>query len=212
MPDQSYKFLVYVMNYQDTNNSTESSNTRSHHLLEDVFLVILILLTMLGIYISDVSSFDESGTADIDGYLYWMIMIFVFAISAMLISMVQSKHRMIDFKHILIEQSLHWFGAILALFGVLLLVHAGSLSHESATLVFLLVLSLATYLDGIRIGWRFGLIGNYLGLAAVVMAYSDNFMWVLYLIAISMIIAVFFVDRKRNQKKKLEQVEVSSEQ
>ncbi|MCH9698080.1 MAG: hypothetical protein K0U68_08260 [Gammaproteobacteria bacterium] len=199
------------MNDQDTINSTESSNTRSHHLLEDVFLVILILLTMLGIYISDIASFDQFGTADIDGYLYWMIMIFVFAISAMLISLVQSKHKMIDFKHILVEQSLHWFGAILALFGVLLLVHAGSLSHESAALVFLLVLSLATYLDGIRIGWRFGLIGNYLGLAAVILAYSDNAMWILYLIAIAMIIAVFFVDRKRKLSKPLDQAEAPTE-
>lgn len=199
------------MNDQDTNNSTESTNTGSHHLLEDVFLVILILLTMLGIYISDIATFDEFGTADIDGYLYWMIMIFVFAISAMLISLVQSKHRMTDFKHILVEQSLHWFGAILALFGVLLLVHAGSLTHESAALVFLMVLSLATYLDGIRIGWRFGLIGNYLGLAAVIMAYSDNAMWILYLIAILIMIAVFFVDRKRSLNKKIEPAETGSE-
>lgn len=211
MPDQSFKFLVNVMNDQDTINTTESPGTRSHHLLEDVFLVILILLSMLGIYISDVASFNDLGSADIDGYLYWMIMIFVFAISAMLISLVQSKHKMVDFKHILIEQSLHWFGAILALFGVLLLVHAGSLSHESATLVFLLVLSLATYLDGIRIGWRFGLIGNYLGLAAVIMAYSDNVMWILYLIAILMIAAVFFVDRKRKLSKPEEQVEAPTE-
>ena len=63
--------------------------------------------------------------------------------------------------------------------------------------MFLLILSLATYLDGIRIGWRFGLIGNYLGLAAVVMAYADHSMWILYFTGVLIIAVVFFVDRKR---------------
>ncbi|HFD11770.1 MAG TPA: hypothetical protein ENJ32_04800 [Crenotrichaceae bacterium] len=163
---------------------------KRQHLLEDLLLLVLILLTMLGIYISDVAM------ADIDGYLYWMVMIIVFAISAMLINIIQSKHKVSSIKEILVEQSLHWLGAILALFGVLLLVHAEALTHDSAALVFLIVLSLATYLDGIRIGWRFGLIGNYLGLAAVVMAYVDNPMWILYVIAFLTIAGVFFFDRK----------------
>lgn len=182
------------MNNQETNQSVPVLPRRRQHLLEDVLLVFLILLTMVGIYISNIV------TADIDGYLYWMVMIIVFAISAMLISIVQSKHTGTPVKKIVIEQSLHWLGAILALFGVLLLVHARSLTHDSAGLIFLLVLSLATYIDGIRIGWRFGLIGNYLGLAAVVMAYSDKSMWILYATAVFMIIAVFYVDRKRTTR------------
>ncbi len=179
------------MNNQHSNQSAELPVKQRQHLIEDVLLLILIIFTMVGIYISDIAA------ADIDGYLYWMVMIVVFAISAMLISFVQSKHKGSFFRKIIIEQSLHWFGAILALFGTLLLVHAESLTHDSAALVFLLILSLATYLDGIRIGWRFGLIGNYLGLAAVIMAYIDNSMWILYIIAIIIIITVFFVDRKR---------------
>ncbi len=182
------------MNNQEKNQSNQTRPKRRKHLLEDLLLVVLILLTMTGIYISNIA------TADIDGYLYWMVMIVVFAISAMLISIVQSKHTGTVAKNIIKEQSLHWLGAILALFGVLLLVHSGSLTHDSAGLIFLLVLSLATYLDGIRIGWRFGLIGNYLGLAAVVMAYSDKSMWILYATAVLIIVAVFYVDRKRTTR------------
>jgi hypothetical protein len=181
------------MNNQQPNQSSSLPTKRSH-LLEDIILVILILLTMVGIYISHIA------TGDIDGYLYWMIMIVVFALSAMFISISQSKREGESVKKIVIEQSLHWLGAILALFGVLLIVQAGSLTHDSAALVFLLVLSLATYLDGIRIGWRFGLIGNYLGLAAVVMAYLENSMWILYISAVIIIAAVFFVDRKRSAR------------
>ncbi|MCH9697670.1 MAG: hypothetical protein K0U68_06170 [Gammaproteobacteria bacterium] len=184
------------MSSQESNQSVKLPVKKGrHHLLEDFILFVLIVFTMLGIYISDIA------TADIDGYLYWMVMIFVFAISGIIISLAQSKLKALDVKEILIEQSLHWFGAILALFGVLLLVHANTLSHDSAALVFLLVLSLATYLDGIRIGWRFGLIGNYLGLAAVVMAYIENSMWILYVTAVLIIVVIFFIDRNRNPNK-----------
>lgn len=179
------------MSNQETNQSDQLPSKRQQHLLEDFILVVLILFTMVGIYISNIAA------ADIDGYLYWMVMIFIFALSAMLISIVQSKRKGSIIKKILIEQSLHWIGAILALFGVLLIVHSGSLTHYSAGLMFLLILSLATYLDGIRIGWRFGLIGNYLGLAAVVMAYADHSMWILYIIGVLIIVAVYFVDKKR---------------
>ncbi len=179
------------MSNQEANQSIQMPSKRQQHLLEDLILVVLILFTMLGIYISNIAA------ADIDGYLYWMVMIFVFAISAMLISIVQSKRQGSIIKKILIEQSLHWIGAILALFGVLLIVHSGSLTHYSASLMFLLILSLATYLDGIRIGWRFGLIGNYLGLAAVVMAYADHSIWILYFAAVLIVSIVFYVDRKR---------------
>ncbi|MEE9411534.1 MAG: hypothetical protein V3V22_00635 [Methylococcales bacterium] len=179
------------MNSQKANQSVQLPSKQNQHLLEDFILVVLIIFTMVGIYISNIAA------ADIDGYLYWMVMIFVFALSAMLISIVQSKQRGSFIKEILIEQSLHWIGAILALFGVLLIVHAGSLTHYSAGLMFLLILSLATYLDGIRIGWRFGLIGNYLGLAAVVMAYSSHSMWILYFTAMLIVAIVFYMDRKR---------------
>jgi len=176
------------MNNQEANQPAQ----KRRHILEDLVLLVLILLTMIGIYISEVA------TANIDGYLYWMIMTIVFAISAMLINAIQSRQKGISVKNILVEQSLHWFGTFLALGGVLLLVEAESLSHDNAALVYLLILSLSAFLDGIRIGWRFSLIGNYLGLAAVIMAFVDNPMWILYLIAVLIIVAVYFIDRKRS--------------
>lgn len=179
-----------MSNQEPVQSTTNPPLQKERHLLEDLVLLVLIMFTMVGIYISDVA------TANIDGYLYWMVMIVVFAISAMLINIVQSKHKQVKIKDILVEQSLHWFGTILALFGVLLLVQAETLTHDNAALVYLLILSLSTFLDGIRIGWRFSLIGNYLGLAAVIMAFVENPMWILYIIALLLIMAVYFFDKK----------------
>lgn len=61
-----------------------------------------------------------------------------------------------------------------------------------------MLLILACYIDGIRIGWRFNLFGNFLGLTAVLIAYLDNFMCVVYaLVAISIAITVY-VDRRKS--------------
>ena len=55
------------MNSQEVNQSVQPPYKR--HLLEDFVLLVLIVFTMIGIYISNITA------ADIDGYLYWMMMI-----------------------------------------------------------------------------------------------------------------------------------------
>ncbi|MGH8546998.1 MAG: hypothetical protein ACRERU_00020 [Methylococcales bacterium] len=81
------------------------------------------------------------------------------------------------------EQSLLWLGVALALGGALLLLQFERLTDQNAGLVILLILSLARYIDGLRIGWRFALVGNFLGLAAVSIAYTENFITLLFSIA-----------------------------
>lgn len=132
-----------------------------------------------------------------DGYWYWAAMIFVFGFAAMAISLMQAERRKHTYSEIWLEQSLHWVGVILCLCGTLLLLYRGVLDDQSTGLVMLLVLSLATYLDGIRIGWRFSLVGNFLGLTAVVIAYTENFMWLLFgLAAISIGIVIYWERRQ----------------
>jgi hypothetical protein len=180
------------MNKQNTLTSLQSL-FKSSHLLEVILLLILIVLSLLGIYIMKSSPSD--------GYLYWIVMIFIFGMAAMLISFTQAKlSKEHVFRDIWIEQSLHWLGAILAMCGVVLLLQAKNISLESTSLVMMLILSLATYLDGIRIGWRFSLVGNYLGLAMVAIAFLDNFMWVLYLIAIITVALVAVHEKRQAQR------------
>lgn len=42
-----------------------------------------------------------------------------------------------------------------------------------------MLLILACYIDGIRIGWRFNLFGNFLGLTAVLIAYCLLLIWII---------------------------------
>ncbi len=73
--------------------------------------------------------------------------------------------------------------------------YVDALDNKNTGLVMLLILSLATYIDGLRIGWRFSLVGNFLGLTAVSIAYLENFMWMLFGLAAITIGLTIFWDR-----------------
>jgi hypothetical protein len=149
--------------------------------IEEAILVLLLLLSLVGIGIMDFSPAD--------GYGYWLILVVVFCLSAMIIGWLQSKHRSDDFKIILREQSMHWATSMLAVGGAFLIHQSGRIAEEDAELIILLILSLSTILDGLRVGWRFSLVGLFLGVAAVVSVYTPHFLWIELGIAI-LIVAV----------------------
>jgi len=145
--------------------------------IEDAILILLLLLSLGGIIITDFSP--------LDGYTYWMVMVIVFALLAILIAWLQDKEQVEDeFSSIVKEQALHWLSSMATIGGVFLLEKADVLTETTSSPVMLLILALATILDGIRIGWRFSLVGVYLGVAAIIIAYSDHFLLVNSLLAI----------------------------
>jgi hypothetical protein len=147
---------------------------------EEAILVLLLILSLVGIGINDFSPADGLG--------YWIIMVFVFGLFGILIGWLQSKHNIDDFKKIIREQSMHWFTSLLVVGGAFLVQKSGRIDPESAGLVILLILSLSTILDGLRVGWRFSLVGLFMGTSAVVAAYTEHFLWIEILIAIGIVL------------------------
>ncbi|MFI3185507.1 MAG: hypothetical protein QX198_05950 [Methylococcaceae bacterium] len=149
--------------------------------IEEAILVLLLLLSLVGIGITDFSPAD--------GYGYWIIMVLLFGLFAMIIGWQQSKHRSEDFRIILREQSMHWGASLLVVGGAFLILQSGRIAEAEAGLIILLILSLSTILDGLRVGWRFSLVGLFLGVAAVIGAYTPHFLWVELGIAILIVAA-----------------------
>jgi len=167
-----------------------SQHARS--IAEEGIMIGLILLSLIGIAIMQFSPSD--------GYIYWILMIFVFGMAAMAISFLQAKQGVHVVKNIWVEQSIHWFGAILATGGTLVLLYLKVLDDNSAGLVLLLILSLATYIDGLRIGWRFGLVGNFLGLTAIAIPFFEYFMWTLFVMAALTIALTLYLEKRTASK------------
>ena len=154
--------------------------------VEEAILILLLTLSLVGVWITDYSP--------VDGYGYWMIMVFVFALLAMTIAWQQSRHRMTDFKKIIREQSLHWFTSLLVVEGVFSLQKSEHLTQEDAGLVIMMILAQSTILDGLRVGWRFSLVGIFLGISAIIAANTHHFFWIELIIAIFIVAVTILIE------------------
>lgn len=140
-----------------------------HFGLEEAIFIVLVLLSLLGIIITDYSPHD--------GYGYWLMMVFVFGILSILVSWLQAKSSETDFGEIAKQQMMHWLHTLIIVGAAFLLNKSGQLTDISASLVILLILALSTMLDGYRIGWQFSLLGFFLAACAIITAYIERFIW-----------------------------------
>jgi hypothetical protein len=160
--------------------------------LEEAILILLLILSLVGIGITDFSPSD--------GYWYWIAMIVVFCLAAIFIGWMQSKQHFKDFKKLFFEQLFHWCSSMLVVGAAFSLLHSGHLRPDSTGLVILLILSLATFLDGLRVGWRFSMNGLFLGVSAVIVGYVQRFMWIEILLAVGIVGFTFLVDYWRARR------------
>ncbi|MGR9072320.1 MAG: hypothetical protein ACU833_04555 [Gammaproteobacteria bacterium] len=175
-------------------NSEEEStlSEKRKFQLEEGILIVLLILSLVGIGITDFSPAES--------YWYWIIMIFVFGLFAILLGWLESKKQARNFKKLFLEQSLHWGSSMLIVGGVFLLLHSGKLDSENSGLVILLILALATILDGLRVGWRFSMTGLFLGISAVIAGHFEQSMWIHLLLAIVIVLFTILVEYLRNKR------------
>lgn len=160
--------------------------------LEEVILIVLLILSLVGIGITDYSPAQN--------YWYWIGMFGVFSIAAVLIGWLQAKRQFKDFKRLFLEQIFHWTSSMLIVGAMFALMHADRLYPASAGLVIMLILALSTFLDGLRIGWRFSMNGLFLGVSAVIIAYIQRFMWIEILLALGIAAITFLVQYWRERR------------
>lgn len=157
--------------------------------IEQAVLILLILLSLIGVGVTDFSPTD--------GYWYWIFMIVIFGLISIALAFFESKKMSGSVvKEVLAVQAIHWFGSMLTVFGVFLLLQAERLNSENSGLVILLILALATFIDGIHLGWRFSVAGLFLGATAVIAAFVDDFMWIVLILAIVIILLTLYWEQR----------------
>ena len=168
---------------QDTTETEQSSTPRRYFGIEETVFILLVILSLLGIFITDFSPED--------GYGYWLFMVLVFGILSIFVSWLQAKTKENDIGDIVKIQSLHWLHTLVIVLAASLLNKSGQLNDMSASLVILLILALTTMLDGIRIGWQFSLLGFFLAACAIIVAYVEQFIWTCTGLAVVVVICTF---------------------
>lgn len=87
-----------------------------------------------------------------------------------------------------VQHLLHWLGALVALALVFLFLHSGRFEASQAGSIALLVLALSVFTDGLRIHYRYAVVGVYLFLTTAITAYVESYLW--WFILISLVVIV----------------------
>ncbi|TAN49440.1 MAG: hypothetical protein EPN21_11945 [Methylococcaceae bacterium] len=181
----------------ESGNAEQTAVTQSIA-VDEIVLIILVMLSLVGVGITHFSPSES--------FMYWLAMIFVFGIAAMIAGWAQAKEQGHVRGHLLKElfflQSLHWLGSLLTVLCIFAMLQSGRMSAETAGLVILLILGLATFLDGIRIGWRYSLAGVYLGVTAMVAVLVKNYVPILILVGMTIVAATIYWEKQRIVRQK----------
>lgn len=147
----------------------------THHLgLHGLVMIALVLLSVVGIGITDFSPQKS--------HLFWLAMVPVFGIACIIIEWTRARGQGLSGFAILKNEVLHWLAVLVAVDLVYFLFQAGRLDSENTGLIILVILALATFLAGLRLGWKLCLLGVFLATGVVVAAYVEEFLWVLLII------------------------------
>ena len=150
----------------------------------EIILTMLILLSIIGIGITDFSPADS--------HRYWFAMVPVFAGACLILEWSRARGKGLKWTTIVRTQLLLWLGLLLAVRLAYLLLHTGRLDNENIGLIILLLLALTTFFAGIHLGWRLFIVGIFLGVALIGAAYLEEFVWIFLIIAI-VVVAIFLL-------------------
>lgn len=174
----------------DVSSAGKEVSKRTGLLSERGLLIILIILSFVGVATSNFNP--------VAGSWYWLAMIPVFAV----VAMITGRSKIVAPEGAIVQsgtivQLLHWGVALLTAGALSVFRTTGRLDDENFSLVMLLILALATVLDGIRLGWLLTLVGAFLGLSAVIAAYMDEYLWIILALCTAIVLISIYWKRGR---------------
>ena len=170
-------------------HNTGSLSTKRHP--AELIFIILLFLSAVGIALTDFSPAK--------GFWYWVAMAPVFCAATIGIEWSRLTQRGVSKTTFIRHQILYWLGYLVGVHLVFLLHYTGRLNNADAGLVALLLLALATFCAGVSSNWRIVSIGIFLGIAVIVTALIEEYIWVLLIPIVILIVGAFFY---RHRKKK----------
>ena len=154
--------------------------------IHEVVLIVLILLSLIGIGITDYSPAKS--------HRYWFLMVPIFAAACLILEWTRARGKGQRWTAIVRTQLLLWFGLLLSVRMVYLLLHAGRLDNENTGLIIMLLLAFATFVAGIHLGWRLLIVGVLIGAFLIGATYLEEYVWV-FLLAAAVIIGILLVSK-----------------
>jgi hypothetical protein len=156
--------------------------------MEEVILSILIILSVIGAGVSQVSV-SAGGT-------YWLAMVPIIAAATVYIEWVKVKDNGVRWQTLLRRQLYPWGSLIISIELVSMLSYFGRITNEAVSLVTLLLVAQVTFLIGVYVDWRFSVVALFQIFCVVILAYLATYIWVVLIVAIGIIALGIYFHRK----------------
>ncbi|MDX2472449.1 MAG: hypothetical protein QNL91_01970 [Candidatus Krumholzibacteria bacterium] len=153
-------------------------------------IILLAVLAIVGIGITDFSPTLS--------HWYWLAMVVVVGIACVVMEWSRARKKGHGVAAILKNETLNWLSVLIAVNLVYFLFHSGRLDDENTGLVILLILALATFLAGLRLGWRLCILGTFLGGVLILATYLEEFLWIVLMVVLAAAAAIYFMARHKS--------------
>ena len=153
-------------------------------------MILLVLLATMGIGITDISPLSS--------HWYWLAMVVATGIACIVMEWSRARENGLSLTPVIGKEALRWLGVLVAVQLVYFLFQAGRLDSENTGLVILLILALATFLAGLRLGWRVCVPGVILAGGLIMATYLEEFLWIVLAVVLASAAAVFFMARTKS--------------
>jgi len=155
-----------------------------------IIMILLMLLDIVGIAITDF--------APLYSHWYWLAMVVVTGIACITMEWARAREKGLGIAAILKNEGLIWLSVLFAVNTVYFLLHAGRLDSENTGLIILLILALATFLAGLRLGWRLCLLGGLLWGALIMATYLEEFLWIVLMVVLAATAVLYYVAKHKS--------------
>ena len=167
---------------------------RTHHwtwrsVFDVVVAGLMLVLAFVGIGASDVSGAGSE--------VYWSGLAIGFGLAALAVDWVHAGEGY-TWVSSLVDTAVHWLGVFAAIQLVYFFIASGRVANADTGLVNGLLLALGTFLYGVHANWRLIVIGAALGLSTMAVAYLEQYLWVLFGLAILALVVILLVARYRS--------------
>ncbi len=182
------------MNGTDSDSLTKETGIR--HTLRQYLgpdggiMILLTLLALVGLGITDFSPQLS--------HWYWLATTLATGIACIVIEWSRGRKKGLGGTTIIKNEVSTWLSVLVAVNWVYFLFHAGRLDSENTGLVILLILALATFLAGLRLGWRLCILGVLLGGALIMATYLEEFLWIVLMVILAAAAALYFMARYKS--------------
>ena len=170
---------------------TGSGAIRDHYLPARTIVEIGVGIAMLVAGFAAIAASDVSASGS---RTYWTVLVVAFGAAALAAGWFGRGRTAFDGRAAT-RILLHWLGVFVTIQLVYYFVASGRFANADTGLANGLILALGTFLAGVHGAWRLAVIGFALAVATAGVAFVEEYLWVLFAVAILAIVALVFGSR-----------------